>query len=297
MKPAILLITILLILPFGSAGISDWFGKLTGKATSQPVDLEILVGGGTAPIIYVLNDTMTDLSFGPNEAPIPTATTIEFLAYDAEGLGNINDSTAKIEFSKAGETTRQNSCNLISSNATTKTYQCVVEMYWWDAPGEWNIKAEVIDLNDNIGTDENKTFQVGGTTGFVAAPLTISWDELNPGATENLANNSIILNNTGNLARNLEINSTNLIGLSDATKAIYSGNFSINTINSCGGTQMQHLNYIQISGANIPRGNYSLNDGTGQEEIFFCIEEIGSELTQQIYSTSQEGAWVMKITA
>lgn len=297
MKKILFILSIAILLPFASAGLSDWFGKLTGKVTSQPVDLQIMIGGGNAPTILVLNGSMTDLSFGPNEAPLSTPITIQFLAYDAEGSGNINDSSAKIEFLKAGEITRSNLCSKVSSNATTNIYECLVNMYWWDAPGEWNIKAQIEDLNNNVATDQNKTFSVGGTTGFVAAPLTISWGEINPGTTQVQANNSIIMNNTGNLARNLEVNSTNLIGLSDSTKAIYANNFSINTINACGGTQMQHLNFIQISGANLGRGNYTLNDGTGQEEIFFCIETIGSELTQQTYSTSQEGAWTMKITA
>jgi hypothetical protein len=43
-------------------------------------------------------------------------------------------------------------------------------------------------------------------------------------------------------------------------------------------------------------GNHSANDGiTGQEELYFCIRTIGSELTSQAYSTLTDGPWTLKI--
>ena len=55
------------------------------------------------------------------------------------------------------------------------------------------------------------------------------------------------------------------------------------------------LTFVQVIGASLPKGNYSLDDGTGQEEIYTCLEAANSDLTQQSYSTAEEGAWTMRI--
>ena len=76
----VFVLAVMLVLPFTSAGFVDWVNKITGKATSQPVELNITVGAGSSPqIVFVYNDTMTDVSSGPNEAPVATDVTIKFM--------------------------------------------------------------------------------------------------------------------------------------------------------------------------------------------------------------------------
>ena len=54
--------------------------------------------------------------------------------------------------------------------------------------------------------------------------------------------------------------------------------------------------YANISIALLPPGNYTINDKTtGQEELYLCLRQAGSELITQAYSTSQEGAWTIRI--
>ncbi len=59
---------------------------------------------------------------------------------------------------------------------------------------------------------------------------------------------------------------------------------------------MKNGSFIQIESATLPRGNYTTGDGTGEEELYFCLTVIGSDLTlPQAYSTSEEGSWVISI--
>ncbi|MDA3836167.1 MAG: hypothetical protein PF542_00945 [Nanoarchaeota archaeon] len=292
-------ILILILLPFATAGLTDFFDKMTGKATNQPVNLEVSVGGGNAPVITLYDNLMTDVSSGLNEGPLLTSVQMTFSASDSEGRGNINDSTAYLKFTKSGEATRQTGCSLIGGETTTNSanYTCTVDMYWWDAPGTWTINASISDINNNPSSNTTRTFSVGATAGFTSAPNSLTWNTINPGQSNQEANEFITLNNTGNLDRNIQFNATNLKGTTDNTKALYAENFSANTLAGCEGTPLAHLSFQQIIGASLQRGNYTLSDGTGQENIFICLEAANSDLTQQTYSTTEEGAWTLNIAA
>ena len=66
----IVFILMLVLVPFVSAGFSDLIDKITGRATTSPVNLNITVGAGDAPVIYaVYNGSITDVSSGLNEGP------------------------------------------------------------------------------------------------------------------------------------------------------------------------------------------------------------------------------------
>ncbi|NCN87050.1 hypothetical protein GW932_04395 [archaeon] len=292
-----LLITFALLIPFGAATLSDFYNKITGKPISEEVQLEINVSGGHAPTITVYETLMTDVSGGLNEGPLTTDITIKFEADDLEGIGNINDSSARIQFTKSGEDTRSAICTKVGaeSSGTSTNYTCTVTMQFWDGAGTWIINASILDLNGNYAEDTSKTFAVGSTAGFVIYPTSVVWSEINPGATNQPALNSVTLNNTGNIQRNVEVNSTNLLGETDNTKSLLANDFSIDINSGCAGTGMNRFTFVQIVGATLPKGNYLLNDGTGQEIVYFCLNQASSDLTQQIYSTQGEGAWTVRI--
>ncbi len=171
-------------------------------------------------------------------------------------------------------------------------------MWWWDGAGTWGIYTSIVDLNDNSGNNISRNFAVGTTAGFISSPSALTWASISPGATNTLSNNDPILsNNTGNLVRNVEINSTDLMGEDDDTKGLYAGNFSAKITDACEGTAMTDHAYAQVSGASLPIGNYTLNNGAGQEQVYFCLEQAGPELTAQSYSTAEEGAWTARITS
>ena len=106
------------------------------------------------------------------------------------------------------------------------------------------------------------------------------------------------MNNTGNIDKWLEVNSTNLVGEQYPSFKLYAGNFSVNTTNACEGIGMSWYSYVNITIAILPAGNFSLNYGnetSGQEQLYYCLEEAGTELEAQAYSTATEGAWTIKI--
>jgi DNA-binding CsgD family transcriptional regulator len=169
-------------------------------------------------------------------------------------------------------------------------------MWWWDGTGIWNITAYIADNSADSGTNTSQKFYIGTTTGVVASPANLNFPSIVAGATDSLSNNDpIILNNTGNLDRYVEVNSTNLLGETNASFALWASNFTVNIADACEGTAMQDHNYVNITGNSLPAGNFTPGNGTAQEELYFCLEQAGPELTVQSYSTSAEGSWTIRI--
>ena len=272
----------LIILPFISAGFfNDFWGKITGKATDTVV-LNITVGA--LKITHVFNATMTDISGGLSSGPSSTNIIINFTAYHGAGASNIDNSTAVMNFTQAGETTRQNtSClNITGLGSDYMNFTCSVTMWWWDAAGTWNIDASIIDNSSNYINNASTVFQVGETTGFELSPSPLTWPDVAAGSSNTTSTNDpILLNNTGNKnisANTIQINATNLRGETTSSLALWSGNFSMSWETSgdsapnveCAGSQMNVTagNYANITLANLTRGNYTTNNGyEGQEQL------------------------------
>ncbi|MEK6893667.1 MAG: hypothetical protein AABX07_05705, partial [Nanoarchaeota archaeon] len=258
-------------------------------------------------IIAVYNNSMTSLSTGPNEAPAVTGVIINFTAYDADGIGDLNDSTARINFTKTGEDLRLNlSCAKYQSGGNYANYTCNVTMFWWDGTGVWNITAYIKDNQTNSAVNTTTSFFVGERTAFVMSPASLTWPGIAPGAVNQTSNNDpLLLNNTGNddiAVNEIGINATNLLGESNPSFALWANNFSVSPFtgaskeecNSSAATMNASV-YTNVTGALLPAGNFTINNGTGQEQLYFCLRLIGSELTTQDYSTAGTGAWTIRI--
>ena len=109
-------------------------------------------------------------------------------------------------------------------------------------------------------------------------------------------------------ANTTQINVTNLRGETTTTQWIFANNISVSwdatafkACDTSGGNgiaanNMSNTTFVNISRANLTKGNYILNDGsTGQEDFYFCIKTIGSDLTSQSYSTFAYGPWMVQI--
>jgi len=303
----IFLFSILIVVLISSIVSAGWWGdiknKITGKAT-KTVALNITIGG--PKITQVFNDSMTNLSSGPNEAPALTSVIINFTGYSIAGASNLNDTSALINFTRAGETTRQNiSCAKYESAGDYANYTCNVTMWWWDEAGTWDITASVNDNQANTATNSSTIFTIGERTSFVMGPSTLNWTGISPGATNQTSNNDpLLLNNTGNDvidATGIAINSSNLRGETTPTEALWAGNFSADwdtggsctgaDCTECGGTTMVKAAYTALTVANLTKGNYTDGNGEGQEELYVCLRLVGSELSTQSYSTANETEW------
>jgi len=300
------LIVFMVLIGFSDLG-KNFTGKITGFA-SKSVVLNISVG---APqIVKVLNSSTslnTISANGPNEAPNSTSILINFTAYSASGSGNLNDSTAMANVTYAGGNLRQNTtCKEDEASGNYANYSCNVTMWSWDPSGTWNISVQIYDNQSNSATNSSAYFYVGERTAFVMSPSTLTWASIAPGAENQTSNNDpLLLNNTGNdpiAAGSISINASNLRGETAPTDALWARNFSVSwqtggscsgdACTECGGTAMNRSHYEALAGANLSRGNYTINDGfTGQEKLYFCLRIAGTGLSTQAYSTANETEW------
>jgi hypothetical protein len=292
-----------LLITTASAGWVDWVKQtITGKATSQTFDLNITVGAPSIYAVYNLSDYLPIQEEGFTELEI------NFSVYAPSGSGNLNHSSSKVNISFPGEDLRENvSCNPYESGGDYANYTCNITMWWWDINETWTINAYIEDNAGSSAINTSATQDIGQTRAFKGGPTPLTWPGISPGDSNKTSNNDpYLMNNTGNVpiaSSILKINSTNLRGEITPTEALWAGNFSVgwNTGGSppaeCGGTSMVYTTYTALSIANLSKGNYTINDGsTGQERLYFCLKEIGAELSTQAYSTANESGWTVDIT-
>jgi len=304
----ILLISFILIIPLISAGFfeSTW-NKITGMGSStSPVTLNISVTSG-APTVYAVYNLSSAITL--TDAPSPTFIIINFSVTDPDGAANLNNASAAINLTKAGEELRYNSsCAVKNYGGNYANYTCNVTLWWWDASGvDWKIYANISDLGGNIGVNGSNFVTVNTLTGFVMSPSALTFATLVAGATnQTSANDPLILNNTGNYditTNNVKINSTDLVGETNPSKFLWASNFSASIYTggniecniTASATQMVNMSDTAVANTILSAGNYTINDGTGQENVYVCLRKIGVELTQQQYSTNQFGSWSVKI--
>lgn len=293
---------IILTLSLVSAGgFNDFWNKVTGRAPTQDVDLSITVTAGSAPVVIaVYNETATSMESGPNEGPSSTSVTLVFRVNDPDGIGNLDNSTATVNLTLAGEALRENSSCLFvpgQSTATDANYTCTITMWWWDGSGEWTINTYIEDLSGNSGYNTTtKNVYVGTTDGLLANQTSLTWPSINPGASDTPAQQFMGLNNTGNRPRPVYVNSSDLLGESNPAYALGANNFSVKNAAGCDGTLMANRTDTNITSVTVfNKGNYTLNDGTAQANLYFCLETSNSNLIAQSYSTSSTGAWIVKV--
>ena len=303
----VLLISLILIVPFVSAGFfQNAWNKITGKASDTAnVDLNISVTSGPPVIYAVYNDTS---AITLTDAPSPTFVVVNFSVTDPDGAINLVNSTAAINFTKSGEELRYNStCAVKDFAGDYANFTCNVTMWWWDATGlDWRIYANISDLGGNIGVNDSQYLTVNTLTGFVMYPSELNFASMVAGSTNQTPTNHLALNNTGNVditSGNVQINATDLVGETDHDKFLWAGNFSASPYTggniecniTASATSMVNLSYTGVANTVLSAGNYTKNDGTAQEDVYLCLRQVGVELTEQQYSTDQFGAWTVHV--
>ena len=306
------IVMVLLLASSADASLSDWANQIragiTGHATSQSVVVNVSVTTNAPTVTFVTVVTPRD----PTENGV-TGVSVNFTANDADGVGNINDTSAlvNITYTTTGEGTRTNStCSKIQSGGTNSNYSCIVNMWYFDIAGTWNVTASIMDASLSLGQNRSTNFTYNSLTAFVLSPASVSFASISPGATNTTSNNDpIILNNTGNYSvtlGNVQMNATNLVGEVTSTQAIYANNMTVGVTTGSNAEcdlsatnqtiRMTKSNFASVTNSTLGRGNNSLNNGiTGQEQLYVCILLAGNELSQQAYSTAGQGSWTVKI--
>jgi|GEM_PF-2042048 len=273
---------------YDGASYSDWVNSSK---------LEIL---NTAPeITKVYNNS---LAITINEAPLPSEAVINFSVYDPDSADDINSTSSYANLSFPGEDLREKSgCTEIESSGDYANYSCNITMWWWDINDTWTITAYIEDNSSSSYINDTQMQDIGEQLAVQGGPSMILWTGSPPGSENRTSSNDpLLINNTGNIPiTNLTINATNLRGEINNEKALWAGNFSVGISTGvlnpeCSSIFMRHGLFTQIAIANISKGNYTSNV-SAQEEFYFCITVVGSDLTTQAYSTAQEGPWTLSI--
>jgi len=290
---ALALVIGLFTISFASAGVLDWVNKITGRATTDTTALNLTIGN-TAPTITVVSVVAaTD----PLEDTLRTIV-INFTANDADGAGDLD--TAQMFVNSSTEPIRSNSsCNTIdSADGNDQNYSCTIQLYYFDANAVWTINASINDSGNAIAKNDTTTFTFNLLTAMKMSPTALTWGSLTISST-NLGSDvdPVTLNNTGNdVITNISVTAIDLGGEVTTTEYIYAGNFSVNTLDAADNTTMVNNTAIQVSSANFTRSNHSVNDGiAGQEELYFYLESLNSDLSSQSYSSVGGGEWTVAI--
>ena len=302
------LFLIILSLAPGKAGFSDWIQDftITGRATSGTTNVSVTVVGANPVTILVFNNTIS---------PTPTENSLTDITFyvtmaDADGVNDLNDTSVRANFTYLGTGTRQNTSCLLMNDIDTfsANYSCTIRLWYFDAPGTWNITVAGSDIgNQSLIQNTTTIFQYNQLQAVVLSPGSLSFPTVSPNATNQTASNDpTLINNTGNYnvtSGNLRVTALNLHGQTDTSYYLPVANFSVDTdtgsfAECTGGTSMVNGTATGVTGAVLYRGNNSVGAGdttSGQEQLYYCILRVPPTVVSQTYSTTGAGAWTVSI--
>ncbi len=295
------ILTLLFISLISANLFSDFWGKITGEATSGTASLNITISNTAPTIPFVLAVSAQN----PLESGYRSVL-LNFSVNDTDGSGNVNLSSARARFNRTGETNRDNfTCANIGSGGNGQMFTCNVSMYYFDENAVWSINVSARDNEEAGASNTTTNFTYNLLTAMVLSPTALTWATLARTDTNVSSNNDpVLINNTGNSA-NGTINQTayNLRGETTTTQFIFAANFTVgNVTDGCGAginaSIMANATSKQLNGTNFSKGNNSLNyvnQTSGQEQIFYCLRGIPGDATGQSYSSSFYGSWVVEI--
>ena len=222
--------------------------------------------------------------------------------YDADGVAGLNDTSVRANFTRSGEPTRENlTCSHIGDiDANSANYSCTIDMWYFDEAGNWNITVYGKDTNGASAINDSTYFQYNQLQAIVISPTNITFSVSVNSYNQTATNDPTIINNTGNanLTNNIVVNAIDLVGETNASESLLASNFSIGLSTGgsppaeCSGITLQNATDVNITGIVLDRGN--LSAGQAQEEIYYCIKEVGA-ISDQVYSTQGAGNWLIKI--
>lgn len=215
---------------------------------------------------------------------------------------DLKDSSARAKFERGGVVREGSGCVSIplEETPTSRNYSCTVPMWYFDVPAiDWIINVTINDSADGVAVNSSVEFTYAALTAFKFAPEALSWGILNLGEENILALDLMLVNNTGNFDASINITGIDLYG-DIGSDFIPAANFSVNDVNACEGTTLVNGTQVPVVGVTLSAGNNSLNTGdglSGQEELYFCIEQVPNGILSQIYSSDGGIPWEINIFA
>ena len=209
-----------------------------------------------------------------------------------QAITNLNAS-----FSRGNAFRTNPSCSLDKNiDSITANYSCVVDLWYFDSPGEWNVSSYARDSAGSVAF-RNETFVVMSNK-YITHNSTLSWSSLIPGLLNIFSDNPLLLSNVGNepvVAGGINLSAVNLLRSGAGPEIIPVANFSVNIAGAvCTGDNLINNTGVVISNSLVPVGNNSLNYGneaSGQEELFVCIRQVPAGLSSGGYEARGGNSW------
>jgi hypothetical protein len=249
------------------------------------------LSGNGPEVTYISPISNTD----PNEASFRIIS-FNITMDDADGIGNLNYTSVKANFSRLLETTRQSSScvNISGENTTTsQNFTCTINMWYWDGSGNWNITVLGKDNDENTGVNNSEYFQYNLLKAIVITPSEISFN-VSIGAENQTSEENTTINNTGNFnaTQNISVNAINIYG--PGNSYIDVGNFTVDTaLGNCNEAYLQNATNVTITNSVLEKGN--LSQGQAQEKLYYCITKVPPNIPSGTYDTSTAGSWIISI--
>lgn len=294
----LLAIAVILIVPIVYAGwFTDW---ITGHATTRPTNLSVSVGNTDPVVSYVSNPgAQTVIENGTRTVDF------EVHVYDADGADNIDDAETEINITIMGGGTGQvetdTACvDQTDIDANTENYTCSVTIWYWYESGYWNITARAQDISSAVAQNFSQSFQLQDTTALKIYPNTVSFPGTTPGQSDiQGSDDPTVINNTANhnvTVDGVQMTAIHLYGASNQNYKINAENFTVDETDACdAGPRMSNGSAVAITGSILGPGNLSEGGGVAQEQLYYCIEEVDSGLSQQTYNTENGGSWTISV--
>jgi len=288
-KGVILSILLLAILiPFASAGFSDWFKKNIQKS---PQDVSVQVGNAI-PVVTVVTTPGSVSLIAASTVQVP----IEFTASDQNGRDDLVDSSVSISFDHQTlaeqRTGTFSDCTPSNIDTTTKRYDCIIDIEHYTGQGTWDITVSIGDGTDT-GTDNDDTFIIQLLKAIDVDPDTITFGSVIPGGPAALGDNTQVFNEGNhNIATDeLQITAQDLIGELFPTETIPADRFN-SADQSEGDVCNNGVSLVDNTAISI--SNFILAKGTSgtplpTRDVVHCLFDIPTGLSDQTYSALGTG--------
>ncbi|MFO7872575.1 MAG: NosD domain-containing protein, partial [Candidatus Undinarchaeales archaeon] len=259
-------------------------------------------GGDYAPLTTNYYPVITDMKSLSAYDPVPGGTTsidMWFVVSDLNEVPTLDDSSAEIHFTKAGETARNDtSCSASDLNGTATNYSGTVVMQFYDGSGSWSINVSVKD-NDN-------NFRENTTTSFIYNPLTAmqtNLSEVDFGDTRSIGqqnvpatNDPFGVQNFGNQnITDISVTAIDLQGQTYPSYYIPAENIECDGDDSADdSTALVNNTAVQIID---PYPLYIEKGPSSMQSLYFHLDIPSTDLTSQTYNTTGLGKWTITVSS
>ena len=256
--------------------------SVVGAPTTVNFTVNLSIGGNAAPVVTWVQSGLT-----PNPTESTTTTVwIQFNASDNNGHADMDYSTASVILTRAGETERASvaTCDNYNNDSLVKSFNCSVNMYYYDEDGTWTINASVSDFSAASDDDTGTQLTYGTLQALRGSPLGISFGTVNLGQNLSAPDNPLVLNNTGNQNfTQINLTAYDLTGTDNPAQYIAASDLYANISLDELGDQLSNNTMVALTNGTLYR---DIGGSDFNRNLYIHVIVPGSGLSNQNYTAS-----------